>query len=104
MSIKIDKSRCIGCGKCVEACPGNLIWQDDAKKAAIRIPEDCWGCTSCVKICPASAISYYLGADIGGNGAEMTVHPHGTFYDWQIRFPDGHETKIAVNRKNANQY
>ena len=25
MSIRIQKSKCAGCGRCIEACPGNLI-------------------------------------------------------------------------------
>lgn len=104
MSINIDKTRCIGCGKCVEACPGNLIQVSADRLAAIRIPEDCWGCTSCIKVCPKTAIAYYLGADIGGGGSLMTVRAHGTFYDWQIRFPDGGETTITIDRTNANQY
>lgn len=104
MSIKIDQLRCIGCGSCVEACPGNLIRLGETGRAAIRIPEDCWGCTSCVKVCPKAAISYFLGADIGGNGARMRVREHGFIYDWEIVFPDGKKTVLTVNRKNANQY
>lgn len=25
MSIKINSNRCVGCGRCIEVCPGNLI-------------------------------------------------------------------------------
>ena len=71
MSITIDRALCIGCGRCAEACPGNLIALDDSQRAAIRIPEDCWGCTACMKECPAGAIRYFLGADIGGAGSPM---------------------------------
>ena len=28
MSIRIQKSKCAGCGRCIEACPGNLIKKD----------------------------------------------------------------------------
>ncbi|MGN1199783.1 MAG: ferredoxin family protein, partial [Thermoguttaceae bacterium] len=28
MSIHIERERCVGCGACVEACPGNLIKRD----------------------------------------------------------------------------
>lgn len=104
MSIRIDKKSCIGCGRCTEACPGNLIALDSLKKAEIRIPEDCWGCTSCVKVCPVNAVSYYLGADIGGNGARMTVRQRGPYYDWKICFPDGREEILSVNREDANRY
>lgn len=25
MSIRITQNNCVGCGRCIEACPGNLI-------------------------------------------------------------------------------
>ena len=33
MSIRIQKSKCAGCGRCIEACPGNLIKKDKENKA-----------------------------------------------------------------------
>lgn len=104
MSVIISRDRCIGCGRCVEVCPGNLIWKDEDGRAVMRIPEDCWGCTGCVKACPAGAIGYYLGADIGGRGAVMTVESRGQYYDWKIRFPDGKERVLTVDRKSSNRY
>ena len=32
MSIRIQKSKCVGCGRCIEACPGNLIKKDKEGK------------------------------------------------------------------------
>ena len=55
------------------------------KKAVIRYPKDCWGCASCIKECPFEAISYYLGADIGGMGSQMTVHTEGDLLHWRIK-------------------
>ncbi|MFC2661599.1 MAG: ferredoxin family protein [Eubacterium sp.] len=104
MSIQIDKKKCIGCGRCTEACPGNLIRLNEEKKAEIRILEDCWGCTSCMKVCPVSAISLFLGADIGGAGSAMRIEKDGDLYNWIVHRPSGEETVITVNRKNANQY
>lgn len=74
MSIRIRSERCIGCRQCIALCPGNLIkWDASGGHAYIRRPKDCWGCASCIKACPADAIAYYLGADIGGRGTEMSV-------------------------------
>lgn len=73
MSIAIDSMKCRACGKCLDVCPGSLIVQRRRQKAVIRYPKDCWGCASCIKECPFEAISYYLGADIGGMGSQMTV-------------------------------
>ena len=36
MSIMIDKSKCIGCGKCCMVCPGSLIKKDGDNKAFIK--------------------------------------------------------------------
>ena len=73
MSIAIDSMKCRACGKCLDVCPGSLIVRGEDKKAVIRYPKDCWGCASCIKECPFEAISYYLGADIGGMGSQCVA-------------------------------
>ena len=57
MSIRIHEDRCIGCGRCTEACPGNLLLMqetDAGRKAKIREVRDCWGCTACMKDAPSA--------------------------------------------------
>lgn len=103
MSIRINKEKCVSCGRCIDACPGNLLELAEGK-ADIRIPEDCWGCTSCMKYCSQSALEYYLGADLGGRGAVMTIEKEKDIYNWKIHMPGGETKVISVNRKNANQY
>ena len=92
MSIVIDKSRCIGCKKCRNVCPGSLIKTDENGKAYIKYPKDCWGCTSCIKECPAYAISFFLGSDIGD------------ILSWLIEKPHGEVIKIDINQKESNKY
>lgn len=103
MSIKISKEACIGCFACTRVCPGNLIKKKDGK-AFIKYPKDCWGCVSCVKECPVSAIQFYLGADIGGNGTTMNVSGNGDTLIWEFNRPDGTVHTIDVNSKNSNKY
>lgn len=104
MSIFISQEACVGCKRCVEVCPGNLIKLDADGHAYIRHPKDCWGCTSCVKECGRSAISFFLGADMGGRGSRLTTHAKGDFRYWQITDAAGKTQTIVVNQKDANRY
>lgn len=104
MSIRIQKINCVGCGQCIKVCPGNLIKKDEAGKAYIKHFKDCWGCTSCLKECKTGAISFYLGADIGGKGGTMTVLEEGELCTWQIKDLNGNVEVIKVNKKDSNKY
>lgn len=104
MSIRINKEKCIGCGLCMEVCPGNLLKRDSNNKACIKCPKDCWGCTSCIKECPRNAIEFYLGADMGGKGGILTVSEDKGISHWTLQTPDGSCKTIDVNKKDANKY
>ncbi len=62
-TIKIDDSKCIGCLKCVEACPFGAMFQDEESNMPI-VCDLCGGDPMCVKFCRAlphigySALSY----------------------------------------------
>lgn len=104
MSISISKQSCVGCKKCIDVCPGNLIKIDEDKKAYIKYPKDCWGCCSCIKACNSSAIKLYLGADIGGRGSLMHVKKEGDFINWKIEEVNGQIHDIYINPKDSNKY
>jgi adenylylsulfate reductase subunit B len=104
MSIQIDAQKCKKCGKCIEACPGNLIKRDPEGAAFLKRPRDCWGCTSCLKECAFGAISFYLGADIGGQGSQMCTKQDGDYCHWIISRANGEEQTITINKKDANKY
>ncbi|KLU60871.1 4Fe-4S binding domain protein [Peptococcaceae bacterium CEB3] len=103
MSIRIDQSLCTGCGLCRDVCPGGLIRQDERKKAFIPEPRDCWGCAACLKECGYGAIRYFLGSDMGGQGAYLVVKDEQGCLHWQIN-KNGLHTHIRVNKKEANIY
>ncbi|MCX7746489.1 MAG: ferredoxin family protein [Clostridia bacterium] len=104
MSIKIDAKKCVGCGKCLDVCPGSLLYKDDSGKAYIRYPRDCWGCTACLKECQAGAIRYYLGADIGGKGTTLYTKREKHFLHWHIEKAIGEVEVITVNQQESNKY
>ena len=37
MSIRINKDKCIGCGKCTQVCPGTLIALEEGRARIQRI-------------------------------------------------------------------
>ncbi|AKL94803.1 indolepyruvate ferredoxin oxidoreductase, alpha and beta subunit [Clostridium aceticum] len=104
MSIQIDKTKCISCGKCLNICPGNLIAEDEEKKASIKHPKECWGCTACLKECSAEAIKYYLAADIGGKGGHLYSKNCGDSMAWYIVSADHKKYHIKINKKDSNAY
>lgn len=104
MSIKIDKNKCVGCGKCIKVCPGSLIYGDENKKAYIKYEDECWGCTACLKECSTSAIRYFLGEDIGGAGGSMTVTKGNDFWKWDITDSKGKIHIVKINTKESNKY
>ena len=52
---KIDKSKCIGCGECVKACPFGVLEIVNGKSKVVH-PERCRRCGLCVQACPKGAI------------------------------------------------
>lgn len=55
MAARIDKTKCTGCGSCVEACSLDAITVDDG--VAIADAEVCVECGACLDACPSGAIS-----------------------------------------------
>ena len=77
MSVRILQNKCVGCGKCLSVCPGNLLKKGEDGKVHIRNIRDCWGWTACLKECHTGAILYFLGADMGGMGSMLSVKEKG---------------------------
>lgn len=51
--IKIDYSRCTGCGMCYEVCPTDIFgFDDESKLVTVEYPEECWYCGACIYDCP----------------------------------------------------
>ena len=59
-SAVIDRSKCTGCGQCVEACPFEALSLVEEK--IMRDDEKCIDCTECLYICPEGVFSLPTGA------------------------------------------
>ncbi|MEA5444792.1 electron transport complex subunit RsxB [Gammaproteobacteria bacterium AB-CW1] len=69
----IDEDVCIGCTKCIQACPVDAIL-GAAKQMHTVIESECTGCDLCIEPCPVDCIDMVpRRQDIG---------------DWQPPFPD----------------
>lgn len=57
MPPKINYKRCVGCRKCYDLCPMDvIIWDDKIDMPVIAYPEECWHCGVCWAECPKRAI------------------------------------------------
>ncbi len=54
VDLEIDESKCIGCGKCKEACPKQL--PDIIEGKAHNTSKECMRCPMCIGECPMEAI------------------------------------------------
>ncbi len=55
-TVKIDEQACIGCTKCLQACPVDAI-VGASKQMHTIIQDDCTGCELCIEPCPVDCIS-----------------------------------------------
>ncbi|MGA9341691.1 MAG: RnfABCDGE type electron transport complex subunit B, partial [Rhodanobacteraceae bacterium] len=52
----IDESTCIGCTKCIQACPVDAI-VGSGKRMHTILAEECTGCELCLAPCPVDCIA-----------------------------------------------
>ncbi len=93
----LDAESCIGCGRCVNVCPGAVLELDaDRHPHVVEFEEygwnGCWRCEHCLAVCPKAAISVF-----------------GKTADESIPAPSPEETgpmveALVVNRHSCRRY
>jgi thioredoxin reductase/Pyruvate/2-oxoacid:ferredoxin oxidoreductase delta subunit len=71
----IDRSRCVGCGSCVLACPEKNVLGVINDKAELIAPTSCIGHGACKDACPVGAITLVFGTETRGVDIPM-VQPN----------------------------
>jgi NAD-dependent dihydropyrimidine dehydrogenase PreA subunit len=76
-AVEYNPAICIGCNKCVDVCPDDVLMPNPEKKKEpiVVYPEECWYCGACVEECPQT-------------GAIKMLHPT--------------QQRISVNWKRKN--
>ena len=54
-------SKCIGCGKCDDACPLSIRIKDRALEGRPVVDSRCVGCGHCIDVCPVRTLAYSTG-------------------------------------------
>lgn len=54
-TLKLEKEKCTGCGKCIEVCP-HKVFDFKNGKSDIIDKDGCMECGACAKNCPFNAI------------------------------------------------
>ncbi len=60
VTLKLDESTCIGCGRCLEVCP-HQVFVPDGKKVVLSDRDACMECGACALNCPVKAIAVDAG-------------------------------------------
>ena len=54
-TLQLDEAACVGCGRCVEVCPHQVVALDE-RTARVQNLDACMECGACAKNCPTAAI------------------------------------------------
>lgn len=93
LNFKIDKSRCVQCGRCIKDCICSVLefGEDNIPKVAQDGENRCIGCQHCFAVCPTGAISVF-----GNNPDEAPAIPK--------EYPSEEILKLIQSRRSVRKY
>ncbi len=101
----IREDECIGCTKCIQACPIDAII-GAAERMHTVIPDACSGCGLCLPVCPVDCIDLVPGASLPQGvpvdfvaAARAQRHPHAEA--WRGRH-DAKSSRLDASRLKRN--
>ncbi|HMM66641.1 MAG TPA: RnfABCDGE type electron transport complex subunit B [Dokdonella sp.] len=100
----IDEETCIGCTKCIQACPVDAI-VGAAKRMHTIITTECTGCELCIPPCPVDCISILATSPNPLPHAEVLdrAHPARRRYEARERRLDRERQERAARRTAARK-
>lgn len=102
MAVEIDRGLCLGCGACIDVCPGDLLALAEGK-SSLRAAGQCWTCLSCAKVCPQRAIRGRLPFVLADAGASLWPEPGAEGLGWVCEHPDGVREEFSGRGGKRNE-
>jgi electron transport complex protein RnfB len=97
----IDETICIGCTKCIQACPVDAI-VGASKVMHTILADECSGCELCIAPCPVDCIAMVVAPDDGRNVLERAPHYRNRFLERNARLlRDAEEAAAELTARKA---
>lgn len=75
VTLELDRSACIGCGRCAEVCP-HQVFEVSNRRASIIDRDGCMECGACARNCPARAIAVEAGVGCASGMINRWLQEH----------------------------